>query len=268
MAQPAPEYRFTALVLAADRGPDDPVARAGGKRRKCLVEVAGVPMLERVLAALSASPWIGRIAVSADEPELLQGLASLESALAEGRLVAVASAASPSESVLAALEALQAPLPMLVTTADHALLTTAMVDHFAAESRAAGADVSVALTAADLVLGRYPGALRTFHRFRDGRYSGSNLFALLTPASLEGVRFWRRIERERKRPWRIAKSFGPRLLLGYLFRLWSLQQAVAAAGRRLGLRATAVSMPFAEAAIDVDKPEDLELAESILTGGG
>jgi hypothetical protein len=34
--------------------------------------------------------------------------------------------------------------------------------------------------------------------------------------------------------------------------------------KRMGLRAGAVQMPFAEAAIDVDKVEDLLLVESIL----
>jgi hypothetical protein len=35
---------------------------------------------------------------------------------------------------------------------------------------------------------------------------------------------------------------------------------------RLGVRVAAVKMPFAEAPIDVDKPEDLELVEQILSG--
>ena len=40
--------------------------------------------------------------------------------------------------------------------------------------------------------------------------------------------------------------------------------ALAALGRRTGTRLAAVEMPFAEAAIDVDKPADLALAEAVL----
>jgi GTP:adenosylcobinamide-phosphate guanylyltransferase len=268
MAAAAPDPRFTALVLAADRGPDDPVARAGGRRRKCLVEVAGRPMLARVAAALLASRWVGDVAVSIDEPELLATLPELEPALRQGRLRPAASAATPSLSVLAAMQELGSPLPFLVTTADHALLSTAMVDHFCAQSRASGADVSVGLTASALVLGRYPQAVRTFLAFKDERYSGSNLFAFLSPRGLEAARFWRRVEQDRKRPWRVARAFGPRLLLCYVLRRLSLDQAVAAAGRRIGVAAAAVKMPFAEAAIDVDKPEDLALADQILRAAG
>ena len=41
----ATERRFTALILAGSRGPDDPVARQAGQTHKALVPVAGVPMV-------------------------------------------------------------------------------------------------------------------------------------------------------------------------------------------------------------------------------
>jgi hypothetical protein len=44
----------------------------------------------------------------------------------------------------------------------------------------------------------------------------------------------------------------------------SLQDGIAALGRRLGLNARAVALPFAEAAIDVDKLSDHKLVEQIL----
>ena len=59
---------FTALVLAGSRGPDDPVARAGGVAHKCLVPVAGVPMAVRVVETLAACPSIGRIAIALQDP--------------------------------------------------------------------------------------------------------------------------------------------------------------------------------------------------------
>ena len=44
----------------------------------------------------------------------------------------------------------------------------------------------------------------------------------------------------------------------------SLDRALAKIGRRMGLALAAVRLPFPEAAIDVDKPADVELAEKIL----
>ncbi|MEO3429342.1 nucleotidyltransferase family protein [Pelagibius sp. CAU 1746] len=256
--------RFAALVLAADRGPDDPVSRAAGVAHKCLAPVAGKAMLERVVTALAASAQIGRIAVSLRDPALLGQLPALAPLVEEGRLVALQAAGSPSRSVLQAARDLGEAFPLLVTTADHALLTTAMVDHFCTASRASGAAVTAGLTASAELLARYPQSRRTYLAFKDERYSGSNLFTLMSPAALALPELWLRVERQRKQPWRIAAVFGPLLLLGYLLRRFTLDQAMARVSARLGVAVAAVKMPFAEAAIDVDKPEDLALVEEIL----
>ncbi|MGD9192826.1 MAG: MobA-like NTP transferase domain containing protein, partial [Desulfobacterales bacterium] len=50
-----PQPAFTAIVLAADRGPGDPVAKAAGVPCKSLTPVDGTPMIFRVLGALAAS---------------------------------------------------------------------------------------------------------------------------------------------------------------------------------------------------------------------
>jgi len=268
--QPTPlaTGRFTALVLAGDRGPADPVCRAAGVAHKCLAEIAGKVMLQRVVEALAASPWVGRIAVVLNDPALLYGLEELRPLVQEERLLGLPAADSPSRSVLGALDVLNDPFPLLITTADHALLTREMIDHFCTESVAGLADVSVALTASEILLRSYPQSQRTYLKFREERYSGSNLFAFLTPAGRKAAEIWRRAEQHRKQPWRIAAVFGPVLLLRYLLRLSSLDEALERISRRLGITTVAIQMPFAEAAIDVDKPEDLELVEEILRGAG
>lgn len=259
---------FTALVLAADRGPDDPVARAGGMACKSLVPVAGIPMLERVIAALKASPSIGRIAVSLRDTTLLSEFDGLSQDVRDGRIIAVQAQNSPSLSVLHAAEQLGHPYPLLVTTSDHALLTKEMVDHFCSQSLQSGADVCAGLTSAQVILARYPDSVRTYLKFRDGRYSGSNLFSLLTADGIKGPETWRRAEQHRKQPWKIARVFGVGLLIAYLLRWLPLEAAFARVGARVGIKIGPITMPFAEAAIDVDSPYDLEMVEEILRRAG
>jgi len=256
--------RFTVLVLAGDRGPQDPVSQAAGVAHKCLARVGGRAKLERVDAALAASPGVGDIAVSLNRPAILEPLPSLAPLIASGRLRALQAAASPSRSVLKAVTELADPFPLLVTTADHALLTPAMVEHFLTESLASDAAVTVGLTASAVLQARYPQSRRTYLKFRDERYSGSNLFTLKTPQAMQLPELWLRVEQQRKRPWRIAAVFGPALLLGYLLRRFSLDAAMERISARLGVRVAAGKMPMAEAAIDVDKAADLALAEEIL----
>ncbi len=251
-------------MLAADRGPDDPVARAGGMACKSLVPVAGIPMLERVIGALEASPWVDKIAVSLRDTDLLAEFDGLNQAVNEGRVIAVQAQNSPSRSVLHAAEQLGYPYPLLITTADHALLTAEMVDYFCSQSVQLGADVCAGLTSAQVILARFPDSVRTYLKFRGGMFSGSNLFSLLTAQSIKGPETWCRAEQHRKQPWKIARAFGPGLLIAYLFRRLTLETAFARIGANVGIKFAPITMPFAEAAIDVDNPHDLEMVEDIL----
>ena len=69
--------RMTALVLAGRRGASDALADAlaasDASGHHALLDVAGVPMLVRVVRALRAAPQVGRIVVVIDAPEVLAG---------------------------------------------------------------------------------------------------------------------------------------------------------------------------------------------------
>src|SRR5205823_10767303 len=61
------EGSWHALILAAGRGPGDPMAKAYGVTHKCLVPIGGVPMLRRVVETLTLSPAIDDIRISIDD---------------------------------------------------------------------------------------------------------------------------------------------------------------------------------------------------------
>ena len=256
--------RFTALIMAGSRPGGDPMARAAGVSHKCLLPVEGTPMIRRVVSALLAAPSIGRILISIDAPGLLDSeFADPE----RDRIGLLESAETPSLSALAAIEAAGGTGgPMLITTADHPLLEPALIERFCREAEASGADIVAGLAPEQVIRTAFPESRRTYLRFRDGRFSGCNLFALLRPEGAEAIRLWRRVEKDRKRPWRIAKAFGLPMLLSYLVGWLTLEAALARLSRLAGAKAGVVVLPVAEAAVDVDKPEDLVLVEAILRG--
>jgi len=262
---------FTALVLAGRRGTSDSLADAlaasDASGHHALLDVAGVPMLVRVVRALKASPSIGRIVVSIDDPAVLDGVPELRASLADGSLACRTALDSPSRSVFDALADAAAGEKVLVVTADHALLTTEMVEYFA-QHDAADADVLVAMVSARVIRAQYPESTRTYIKLRDDWFSGANLFAFLTPAAKGAAEFWVRAERFRKQPWKLVGTFGPVALLLFLMRRLDLEAALARVSRAMGVRVRAVRMPWAEAAIDVDRPSDLELVIRILTARG
>lgn len=255
---------LVALVLAGSRrGEADPVARAAGVPAKCLAPVGGRAMIARVVEALAATPRIGPMLVVAS-PELgLERMAELVPHIVSGRLLVRTPGESPAASVLEALDA-TGDRPLLVTTADHPLLTPAILQAFLSGAGASRADVAVGLAPAEAVLRTAPATRRTWWRFRDGRFSGANLFLLRGAAARPAILFWRRVEAERKRPWRIVRLFGLVDLVLYRSGLLALDQAMARAGRILGCEVAAVRIPIGEAAIDVDRPADLALAEALL----
>jgi len=258
---------FTALVLAGTRGRTDPVAEAAGYQRKALVPIAGVPMLVLVIRALRASEQIGGIVVSSDDPAILDGIPELRELTSSGALSGVRCGRSPSASVIEHLRRLGARQPLLVTTADHPLLTTEMVDYFCAAARRSCADVAVAAVAASLFRRRYPQSRRTFIPLRGESFSGANLFGFLTPEAGVAAEFWAGAEAFRKHPWRLARLFGSVSLALFVLGRLDLEAALARASRTIGARISVVEMPYPECAIDVDGPEDLALAARILSGG-
>jgi GTP:adenosylcobinamide-phosphate guanylyltransferase len=255
---------FSAIILAADREPDDPVAQSAAVSCKALTPVSGRAMVLRVLDALAEADetekrfLVGPAIASIEQNPELSGLVN------SGQVNWCAPQGTPSTSAFNVLQSLPEDIPVLVTTADHALLTAEMVDHFCSEARGSGCDVLAGVAEYELIAGAAPGTRRTVTRLRDGGYCGCNLFAFLTPQSRKAADFWRKVEKERKKPLRIIKVMGWLAVIRYLLGRLSLVQALGGLSQRMGLRVGVVRMPFAEAAIDVDKVEDLLLVESIL----
>lgn len=255
---------FTALVLAGSRPGGDPLARAAGLPSKALLPVGGVAMVLRVVRALQGAAAVEGIVVCGLSPAEIGANPELASLAAARAVAFLAGSATPSASVVAAVEELPGCFPLLVTTGDHPLLSPEIVDHFCARAHTAGCDFALGIASAPAVRQAYPGARRTWLRFREGAYCSCNLFALLTEEATRVPRAWRRVEGQRKRPWRLIAELGAGTTLRFLFGRLSLEAALQLASRRVGIDARAILVPDPRAAIDVDGPDDLALVESIL----
>lgn len=250
---------YTAIVLAGSRPGRDAFAEGFGTDLKALIPVAGEPMVRRPVRALLASEWVGRILVLSQAPERIR--AALPG---DPRVECRQSGDTIAETMLALLGDPATGWPLLVTTADHALLDTGMVDQFC--RNADGADVAIGVVERTLLLRRLPATRRTWLRFRGGAYTGANLFALRSAGVRPAIELWRSVEQDRKKAWRILSLLGPAALALIALRLVSLDEVLASLGARLGLAVRAVRLNNPLAGIDVDKPEDHALAEAILKG--
>jgi GTP:adenosylcobinamide-phosphate guanylyltransferase len=251
--------KATAIVLAGSRPGRDPLAERFGIEIKALIPVGGEPMVRRPVKALLASDRIGDVIVVAQDVE------ALGSELPKDKRLTFRESGG---TIAATIEMLcfdrDLAWPLLVTTADHALLDEQMIREFL--DGAAGADVAIAVVERENLQKRLPQSKRTWLKFRGGAFTGANLFALSSPKVLPAIELWRSVEQDRKKSWRLIALAGPGVMLGAALRLLTIEKVLERLGAKLRLTIRPVRMSNSLAGVDVDKPEDHALVEAILSG--
>jgi GTP:adenosylcobinamide-phosphate guanylyltransferase len=250
---------WTAVVLAGSRPGRDHFAERFGTDLKALIPVAGEPMVRRPVRALLESGSIAQILVLSQAPDRIAAVLPDDPRIQVGQ-----SKGTIAETMLELLTDERVQWPVLVTTADHALLDAATIDEFC--KGAGGADVAIGVVERDTLMRRLPTTKRTWLKFRGGAYTGANLFGLRSPAVRPAIELWRSVEQDRKKAWRVIALLGPGGLLCAALRLISLEEVLAQVGGKLGLSIKAVQLGNPLAGVDVDKDDDHALAEAILQG--
>ncbi len=257
--------KFTAIVLAADRGPSDPVAAATQSPCKALSPVLGTPMLFRVIDALQQSQAVESILIVGPAQQIVSSSPSLMSFLEQDNISWINNGATPCTSAQLAIQQIATTTPTLITTADHALLDLEIIDYFCQLATQSQADAVVGLANAELVVQAYPEVGRTKWTFQDSQYCSCNLFALRTSRGHELIEFWKQVEDNRKNPLRIISKLGWLTVMRCILRQITLEQALQQLSTKLSLTIKPILLPFAKAAIDVDTEKDLKLVEKILS---
>ena len=251
--------QFTAIVLAGSRPGRDHFAEQFGTELKALIPIGGEPMVRRPVRALLASRAIREVIVLSQAPDRIASVIP-----SDDRVSFRESQGTIAETMLKLCDDPSTHWPLLVTTADHALLDQAMVDDFC--SGALRGDVAVGVVERGVLMKRFPNAERTWLKFRGGAYTGANLFVLSSPDVRPAIELWRSVEQDRKKAWRVMSLLGPAVLLCVALRLVSLAGVMKQLGGRLGLTVKAVQLTNPLAGVDVDKPADHSLVEAILAG--
>ena len=248
---------YTAVVLAGSRPGRDAFAESYGTDLKALIPTAGEPMVRRPVQALLAAPAVGRILVLTQSPERLSAVLPPDT-----RIEVRKSSGTIAATLLSLIDDPSVRWPVLVTTADHALLHAQMIGEFCSD--ADGSDLAIGVVERHNLMRRLPATKRTWIKFRRGAYTGANLFALASPRVAPAIGLWRSVEQDRKKGWRLVALLGPAVLLGAALRLLTLDAVLARLGRKLGLKVVAVRLSNPLAGVDVDKPDDHALTEAII----
>ena len=248
--------KFTSVILAGERAARDALRDHTGVACKALLEIGGTPMIRRVIGALRAADEVHEIRLSGPDKACVASDAPLADLIETGEIAWYSPGPTPSTSAHAMLQAVPPDRPVLITTADHPLLTPQIVDHFCRDGASGGYDVVIGLAPYPLVRDAFPDLKKTVLRFRDGQFCGCNLFAFLTPEGRRMADFWRQVEKDRKKPLVVIRLLGAWALFRYKMGWLTLDRALTLLSRKAGLRVGAVILPYAHASVDVDSVED------------
>ena len=250
------------LILAGRRaGQVDPLAEAYGVADKCLVPVAGRPMIAHVLesAADSSAKYVF---VSTHHAALLSDLHDPVTDLLGKRLIIVPAADNLADSVIAVAGV--ASFPLLVTTADNCLLTPATIAEIDAEADRLGADVGVALARREDVHAVHPEGQRRFYAFSDVAVSNCNAYWIGHPNALRATEAFRGGGQFIKKPLRVLRAFGLINLLRFRFGLGPIHHIFARISRHLKVEVAPLLVSNGATAIDVDNECSLRVTEALM----
>ena len=250
-----------AIILAGGNlKPDDPLYSENPNGPKSLIDVAGAPMVVWVLEAIKRARSIGEIIiVGLDELPGHSSNESLHLLPDQGGLLENA------ESALSyAAQIRPDNSHILVASADIPALTSEIVDWRVASFQNLNHDVDYAVVTRQTMEARFPNAQRSYIKLRDHELCGGDL-NILRVGLVQDREFWTRVVQARKSPFRQARMIGVRFLLLAVTRRLTLLEAQEYVKERLGLQGQATISPFAEVAMDIDKPAQLTILREELS---
>ena len=258
------EQRPLRLVVLAGHGlapaAVDALAERFGEKHRCLIPLAGRPLIAHVLQTAAQHPRVASLAVCV-EREAFDPVWDVLTRLPGRGSVALVEAR---EDIAASVRAAAADWdgPLLVTTADHALLSPESIDAMA--DALEGCDVTFALARREAVEAAHPSALRSYLSLRDGAFATCDLYGMAHTRFVGAVDVFRGARIGGRESARVRRAIGFIGLALMKLGVESLSGAVVRASRRMGLRVRAVILPDGTQAIDVDNDRSYAIVRDLL----
>ncbi len=249
-----------AIILAGGASEDDPLAELAKGKPKSLIPIAGKPMVQWVLDAISNAPSIDTVA--------LIGLEDASQLKCSKPMISLPDLGSLMANIQQGARTFQELHPeethILSISADIPAITGEIVEAMLKEYAGFQYDIFYSVVSREVMEKRFPGSKRTYIKVKDGEFCGGDLNCYSKRAALDPVGVWKDLIRLRKNPLKQAALIGFDTLLLLLLHQVTLAQAAERVCRRLGITGKALKVPFAEIGMDVDKPFQFDMVQADL----
>jgi GTP:adenosylcobinamide-phosphate guanylyltransferase len=221
---------------------------------KAMLDICGKPMIQWVLDAIGGAKQVENV--------VLVGLTADSGATCTKPLYFIPNKTSMIENNLVGIQKIMEINPSatraLLVSSDIPGITSEMVNWEIETTLQSDVDLCYNVVKREVIEARYPDSKRTFTRLKDMEVCGGDM----------NVEIWEKLVASRKNPVKQAAIIGFDTLFLMLLHMISLEDAVKNVASHLHLTGKAIICPYAEIAMDVDKPHQLEMIRADLAKQG
>jgi molybdopterin-guanine dinucleotide biosynthesis protein A len=235
--------------------PQDPLYSYSHGDAKALIDVAGKPMVQWVLDALSDAKNVDNvIVIGLSAKSGLTCKKPLHFLSNRGRMLANIVA-----GVEKTLELNKKNQYVLVVSSDIPTVKAEHVDWLIETCMETKDDIYYGICPRDVMETRFPNSKRTYTHLKDMNICGADMNLTHVRMATEHLDMWESLIGSRKSPLKQASIIGFGTLLALFTRRLTLDDAIQRVCDRIGIKGRAIIWQHAEPCMDVDKPHQLEL---------
>jgi GTP:adenosylcobinamide-phosphate guanylyltransferase len=241
---------------------EDPLYEYTQGDPKALLDIAGKPMIQWVLDAISGSATVERVVlISLPEDANLECTKPVTYLPDQGGLL---------ENVRGGIEKAVEINPqaehVLTISSDIPMIQSEMIDWMVEENSGTNLQLYYTVIPREVMEKRFPESKRSYTRLKDAELCGGDLNMIHSSTVHANVELWDSIIEARKNVFKQAALLGYGNLLLLLSRQLTLAGAVKRVTKKMDITGKAVISPYAELGMDVDKPHQLEIVRAELAG--
>jgi len=235
--------------------PEDPLYPYTNGDAKALVDIAGKPMVQWVLDALSDAKTIENVILIGLSPK--SGVTCkkpMHFISNQGRMLANVVA-----GVKKAMEVNPGTEYVLVASSDIPTITAEMVDWCVETAMQTQDQLYYGIIPREVMEERFPESKRTYTKLKDVELCGADMHVSHISMATEHLDLWEELIGNRKSPLKQAAAIGFGTLFRVATRSITLDDLVATICERIGIKGRPILWDRAEPGMDVDKPHQLEI---------
>jgi GTP:adenosylcobinamide-phosphate guanylyltransferase len=248
------------LTAGGNPTPDDPLYAYSDGLPKALIPIGDKPMIQWVLDALAAAKTIDRV--------VLIGLSDDYSVDYPREIVRIEDQGSMVENIIAGANTLLSfPQPSqyaLVAASDVPAVTPEAIDWVSEQTLKSQKDLIYTVVSQEVMEKRFPSSKRSYIPLKDIKICGGDINSICLANVNYDNPMWRKLIDSRKNALKQAALLGFDTLILILLRAITLAQTEKRVCKRLEVEGLVLPSPYAEIAMDVDKPGQLELLRNDL----